>query len=99
MQNYAVGEHDIICINLIILINRFDNEDDDMDLLAVPRTRTITCDRAFSCAAPAAWNNISVFTKSADSLNTFKSRLKTELFRTAYWQYSFSASDSSTILG
>ena len=61
----------------------------NMDLLTVPRTRTITCDRAFSCAAPAAWNNISVFTESADSLNTFKSRLKTELFRLAYWQYSF----------
>ena len=28
----------------------------DMDLLTVPRTQTITCDRAFSCAAPAAWN-------------------------------------------
>ena len=70
-----------------------------MDLLTVPRTRTITCDRAFSCAAPAAWNNISVFTKSADSLNTFKSGLKTELFRSAYWQYSFFASDSFAILG
>ena len=71
----------------------------DMDLLTVPRRRTITCDRAFSCAAPAAWNNISVFTKSADSLNTFKSRLKTELFLSAYWQYSFFASDSFAILG
>ena len=69
------------------------------DLLTVPRTRTITLDRAFSCAAPAAWNNISVFTKSADSLNTLKSRLKTELFRSAYWQYSFFASDSFAILG
>ena len=70
-----------------------------MDLLNVPRTRTKTSDRTFSCAAPAVWNNLSEFTKSADSLNTFRNRLKTELFCLAYWHSYFFASETFTKLG
>ena len=64
-----------------------------MDLLNVPQTKT--SDRTFGCAVPTFWNNISEFTKSADSL-TFRNRLKT--FLHDMLTLVFFASDSFTIL-
>ncbi len=53
-------------------------------LLDTPFFRTHTANKAFSVAAPTVWNSLSVNTKSADTLGTFKSRLKSELFAKAY---------------
>ena len=41
-------------------------------------------ERAFSVCAPALWNTLSVDTRSCTTINTFKSSLKTELFRRAF---------------
>ena len=54
------------------------------EFLAVPRTRTVLATRAFSVAAPKLWNTIPIDIRNSLSLETFKSKLKTFLFRRAY---------------
>ena len=55
-------------------------------LLKVPSTNTVSFgDRAFSVAAPKLWNSVPYEIRSAESLNQFKSKLKTYLFRIAYF--------------
>jgi hypothetical protein len=54
-------------------------------LLTEPRSRTVTYgDRAFSRAAPRLWNNLPQSLREATSLNSFKTMLKTFLFKRAY---------------
>jgi len=45
---------------------------------------TSVSSRAFSVAAPTVWNQLTVNTRNASTLGTFKTRLKTELFTRAY---------------
>ena len=63
-----------------------ENEVDDPlpEFLAVPRTRTVLATRVFSVAAPKLWNTIPIDIRNSLSLDTFKSKLKTFLFRQAY---------------
>jgi hypothetical protein len=51
---------------------------------AVPRTRTEFGKRAFSVAGPKQWNKLPVSVRSISNTETFKAKLKTELFRRAY---------------
>ncbi|KAK0137188.1 ATP-binding cassette sub-family G member 5 [Merluccius polli] len=54
-------------------------------LLVVPIvSKSRTGARAFSYQAPLQWNQLPVVVREADSLSTFKSRLKTFLFDKAY---------------
>jgi len=53
-------------------------------LLCVPFLRTSFSRRSFSTAAPLTWNSRPPATLNCDSLSTFKSRLKTHLFSTAF---------------
>ncbi len=54
-------------------------------LLHVPRLRLKTKgDRAFSVAAPRLWNSLPLHIRSCDSLDCFKSVLKTHLYAVAY---------------
>jgi len=48
--------------------------------LSVPRTRTKFGDRAFSVAGPVVWNNLPAAVRHADSLHSFKRRLKSHFF-------------------
>ena len=43
---------------------------------SVPRTRTKFGDRAFSVAGPVVWNSLPAAVRHADSLHSFKRRLK-----------------------
>ena len=57
----------------------------DQLLLEVPRTRQKTRgDRAFAVAAPRLWNCLPLHIRAAQSLNDFKSHLKTHLFSLAF---------------
>ena len=57
----------------------------DLSLLDVPATRPITCgDRAFSVAAPKVWNGLPQYLRKSTSLTSFKSQLKTFLFKDAF---------------
>jgi len=56
----------------------------DTGQLYVPRTWTILGERAFAVAGPRAWNSLPVMVRSAPLLSTFKSHLKTFLFRCAF---------------
>ena len=47
---------------------------------SVPRTRTKFGDRAFSVAGPVVWNSLPAAVREADSLYSFKRKLKTHLF-------------------
>ncbi|TWW65331.1 hypothetical protein D4764_21G0002310 [Takifugu flavidus] len=54
-------------------------------LLVVPRvSRSRMGGRAFSYQAPLLWNQLPVQVREADSIATFKIRLKTYLFEKAY---------------
>ena len=53
-------------------------------LLSVPRVRTKHGEAAFSFYAPQMWNKLPETCRSADTLSSFKSRLKTFLFATFY---------------
>ena len=54
-------------------------------LLEVPSVRLKSYgDRAFSVAAPKHWNDIPLDIKLSGSVDVFKSRLKTYLFRLAF---------------
>ena len=54
-------------------------------LLEVPNVRLKSYgDRAFSVAAPKHWNDIPLDIKLSGSVDVFKSRLKTYLFRLAF---------------
>ena len=52
--------------------------------LSVPRTHHSWGDRSFSHAAPELWNNLPLQLRQQDSLSTFKSSLKTHLFRNRF---------------
>jgi len=47
---------------------------------SVPRTRTKFGDRAFSVAGPVVWNSLPAAVRHADSLHSFKCRLKLHFF-------------------
>ena len=50
----------------------------------VPRTRAKLGDRAFSIAGPTTWNNLPQSVRSADSLDSFKLKLKFYLFNLCF---------------
>jgi hypothetical protein len=52
--------------------------------LACPRVRRDYGERGLSVAGPSAWNTLSMDTRSAPTLETFKCKLKTELFLRSY---------------
>lgn len=57
----------------------------DCNLLNVIKTRLKTYgDRAFSSAGPREWNALPIHIRQANSLQNFKSQLKTHLFNEAY---------------
>ena len=47
-------------------------------------SRTKLSDRSFTNAAPRIWNSLSYNTRSSETFDSFKTKLKTELFRRAY---------------
>ena len=57
----------------------------DKQNLVLPKVRTsMYGDRAFAAAAPTLWNNLPLDLKSASTVETFKSKLKTLLFSEAF---------------
>src|SRR6218665_768579 len=52
--------------------------------LKVRKSKTCFGDRAFSVAGPRCWNNIQTSIRSASTLESFKSRLKTHYFEKSY---------------
>jgi hypothetical protein len=52
--------------------------------LHMPTTRTRFADRAFRCTAPMVWNSLTSDIVSSCTLSTFKSRLKTYIFRQTF---------------
>ena len=52
--------------------------------LQQPRTKTAWGDRPFSRLGPVLWNGLPLYKRSAPSLTSFKSRLKTCLFKRAF---------------
>ena len=57
---------------------------DDL-LLEIPATKLVTCgDRAFEKCSPVLWNKLPLSIRKSETLNTFKSKLKTHLFAKCY---------------
>ena len=53
-------------------------------LLSVPRIKTKQGEAAFSFYAPRLWNKLPEYLRSAETVSSFKSGLKTLLFATVY---------------
>jgi exonuclease III len=54
-------------------------------ILEIPKTNLIGCgNRAFCKAAPVLWNDLTEELRNTEKLDTFKSRLKTKLFKDYY---------------
>ena len=55
------------------------------NLLVIPKgSHSKSGDKSFAFAAPTLWNNLPRHCRDADTLECFKSRLKTHLFKQAY---------------
>ena len=57
---------------------------EDKGLLRIPKSHTKNGEKRFSSTAPQLWNNLPYSIKSSHSTNTFKSYLKTHLFKKAF---------------
>ena len=53
-------------------------------LLCIPFRKSAAARRSFCFAAPTIWNSLKSSTRDATSIGTFKTRLKTELFNSAF---------------
>ena len=53
-------------------------------MYVVPSIRTKMASRAFSHAAPTIWNNLPHDVRETTSINSFRIRLKTFYFKSAY---------------
>ena len=53
-------------------------------LFRIPLRRSAAARRSFCFGAPTVWNSLNSKTRQADSLGSFKTRLKTELFSSAF---------------
>ena len=59
-------------------------------LVVPPPSKTIKFgERSFGICGPTTWNSLPDFVKDADSIDVFKSRLKTYLFGLSYGQTEF----------
>ena len=59
---------------------------DDKHLLAIPKTKSKTLgDSAFYHAVPTIWNSLPLEIKLSPSIQVFKNRLKTFLFKKAFY--------------
>ena len=55
------------------------------ELLVLPRVQTSTGQRSFAYSGPAVWNSLPPALRENMSLATFKTKLKTYLFRRPQW--------------
>ena len=72
---------------LQLVSNERDLRSNGQLLLELPRTRTVTADRAFSVAAPKLWNALPSSIRVASSLEAFKRMLKTHMFNIVYHEF------------
>ena len=64
--------------------SRSTRSSDDKNMLHIPRTKTSFGDRAFSYCGPLLWNSLPRDICDIDCLESFKSNLKTYLFKRVY---------------
>ena len=58
---------------------------DDIFYLSVPRTKSVTFEqRSLAVAGPQLWNSLPIDIKMENSLDGFKSKIKTYLFKQAF---------------
>lgn len=82
---YISGMPDYLCEMLqFYQPNRTLRSSNDTYKLVVPRTRKTVSDQAFANCAPLLWNSLPLQLRTASSLNSFKSGLKTHLFKQFY---------------
>ena len=56
----------------------------DGHFLTEPRSKTVIANRRFSCAAPHIWNSLPPHVRTASSIESFRSQLKSYLFSAAF---------------
>ena len=67
--------------------SRYSLRSNNENLLIIPRTRCKTFgDRAFVVAGPQMWNNLPLHIRETENLNNFKNKLKTHLFKEAFYK-------------
>ena len=78
------GQPEYLKSVLIPLTYHYSMRSSDCLCLVIPKSRTVLGERAFSVAGPAFWNSLPVSVRCAQSLMSFRCRLKTYLFQIAY---------------
>ena len=68
------------CVLLSSLGSRYALRSATRNLMSIPRTKTKFGEHSFTVAGPSIWNALLDSVKTADSIETFKSKLKTFLF-------------------
>ena len=53
-------------------------------LLSLDRTRMVVATRSFKHSSATIWNNLPVFIRDCNTIDNFKHKLKTHLFKLAY---------------
>ena len=61
----------------------------DTRIFSVPRVCRTFGERSFQYIGPVIWNSLPFSVRHATSFSTFKSKLKTHLFSSAYWFLAF----------
>jgi hypothetical protein len=70
---------------LTVKVSRSDLRSYSSTVLEVPKTNLKGCgNRAFCKSAPVLWNDLTQELRNTEKLDTFKSRLKTKLFKEYY---------------
>ena len=78
----------IFFINILLLVNYTLKY--NRNFLAIPKTRTETNgDKSFFCAAPRLWNSRPDSVKLCSTVDDFKAKLKTHLFKIALINFNF----------
>ena len=76
----------IFFINILLSARKLCSS--NRNFLAIPKTRTEPYgDKSFSCAAPRLWNSLPDSVKLCPTVDDFKAKLKTHLFKIAFDQF------------
>ena len=73
-----------ICVKKSTIQRRSGRRSASRDDLVIPATKSKFEERSFGVGGPSAWNALPESVRAAESINMFKSKLKTHLFGLSY---------------
>ena len=84
IKRFKFSNLPIFTIVFLFLLTLCTTRSSDSSVLSIPYVRTSLGKRAFSVIAPRLWNSLPPDTRNSLSVSTFRSKLKTHLFKLAF---------------